>query len=154
MNKALLTSVFIFFFFSSSITAQKKRLEISKTKIGNLSPNYSKSIDLEKNDTIYYVYIGFQNLKYKSITDSKSIFLTNDSDIKGLVKDLKMALAEMNVKQNIEWKKELYALILYDFSNELYIAESPKKGSGYTTISKKEVDELIKWLESFEFGKG
>jgi hypothetical protein len=134
--------------------AQKKRVDVSKSNIGSLMSTYVKSIDLEVKDTVYYVYIGFQNEKYKTITDAKSIFLTKDVEVKALIKDLKTAVLEMETKQNIEWRKELYVLALYDFSNRLYISEKPTKGSGYTTISKKEVEELIKWLESFEFGKG
>jgi hypothetical protein len=36
----------------------------------------------------------------------------------------------------------------------LYILEKPKKGSGYTTLSKKQVEEFIFWLEKIDFGKG
>lgn len=138
--------------FSVSGKAQQKRVTILESKIGLLKPSYSKTIDLETKTTLYYLYIGFQNQKYKSITDSKSVFITNDADLKNLIKDLKMAMPEMESKQNIEWKKDLYILALYDFSDKLYFCESPKKGSGYTTISKKEVEELILWLESFQFG--
>ena len=80
--------------------------------------------------------------------------MTKDIELKGFMKDLKTAILEMETKQNIEWKRDLYILALFDFSNRLYIYERPTKGSGYTTISKKEAEELIKWLESFEFGKG
>ena len=153
MKKILFISI-LFLCYANSLMAQKKRVDVSKSNIGSLMSTYVKSIDLEVKDTVYYVYIGFQNEKYKTITDAKSIFLTKDVEVKALIKDLKTAVLEMETKQNIEWRKELYVLALYDFSNRLYISEKPTKGSGYTTISKKEVEELIKWLESFEFGKG
>jgi hypothetical protein len=139
--------------FTVSGNAQQKRVTILESKFGLLSPMYGKTIDLDTNTTNYYLYIGFQNQKYSSITDLKSVFITKDADLKALIKDLKTALIEMETKQNIEWTKDKYKLALYDFSNKLYFSESPKKGSGYTTISKKEVENLILWLESFQFGK-
>lgn len=152
MKKIILLSIFLLAF-SVSGNAQQKRVTILESKIGLLSPMYGKTIDLDSNTTNYYLYIGFQNQKYSSITDLKSVFITNDADLKVLIKDLKMALIEMETKQNIEWTKDKYKLSLYDFSNKLYFSESPKKGSGYTTISKKEVEKLIIWLESIQFGK-
>jgi hypothetical protein len=139
---------------SISIIAQNKTVNISKTTIGGLRPSYAKSINLEVKDSIYYVYIGFENEKYSTISDSKSLFLTQDVHVKAFTNDLKTAKLEMETKQNIEWKKELYGLSLFDFSDKLYILESASDGSGYTTISKKDLEELIKWLESIEFGKG
>lgn len=139
--------------FSVSGNAQKKRVTILESKIGLLSLTYGKTIDLESITTDYYLYIGFQNQKYTTITDIKYVFITNDDDLKGLIKDLKMALTEMQTKQNIEWTKELYKLTLYDFTSNLYFCESPKKGSGSTSISKKDVEKLIIWLESIEIGK-
>lgn len=153
MKKILLISL-LFLCYSNSTMAQKKRVDVSKSDIGGLMLTYAKSIDLEIKDTIYYVSVGFQNLKYKTITDVKSVFITKDIELKAFTKDLKTAIVEMETKQNIEWKKDLYVLALYDFSNRLYISERPTKGSGYTTISKKDAEELVKWLESFEFGKG
>lgn len=152
--KKLLFVLVVFLCYSNLITAQKKTVDISKVKIGFLKPSYLKTIDIEAKDTTYYVYIGFQNQKYTTITDTKSVFLTKDIEVKVFIDNLKMAMVEMETKQNIKWEKELYTLGLFDFSNRLYVFEKPTKGNGYTTISKKEVEELIKWLESFEFGKG
>jgi len=147
--------IYLLLLFSTCIYAQKKRVNLSKSTIGTISAEYTKSIDLEKNDTLYYVYCGFQNKKYSSISDIKSIFITKDEDLKSLIKDLKTAVNEMGVdKVNINWTRENYELVLYDFSNELYILEKPKKGSGYTTLSKKQVEEFIFWLEKIDFGKG
>lgn len=137
-----------------SINAQTKKIDISKLKIGAISALYAKSIDIEKNDTIFYVYLGFQNAKFKSISDMKSVFLSKDEETKNLLKDLKSALPEIGTKQSIAWKKDLYGITLYDFSNGLYFYENPSKGSGYTVIQKNDVEKLISWLESFEFGKG
>jgi hypothetical protein len=152
--KTKLLALTLLIFCATLINAQTKRIEISQLKISTISAKYTKSINIETKDTAYYVYLGFKNAKYPAITDLKSVFLSTDEDTKNLIKDLKSALPEIETKQSIEWKKDLYRLTLYDFSNGLYIYEKPSKGTGYTVISKKEVENLISWLQSFEFGKG
>jgi hypothetical protein len=134
--------------------AQKKRITISESKIGGLINSYSKSINLETNDTIYLVHSGFQNEKYKAITDIKSVSFYSKQDLQDFIKDLKNALIEMESKVSMNWKRERYSLDLFDFSNQLYLQEAPKKGSGYTLLTKKVVAEYIAWLETIDFGKG
>lgn len=134
--------------------AQKKRITISESKIGELINSYTKSINLETNDTLYLVYSGFQNEKYKTITDIKSVSFFRKEDLQEFIKDLKSALIEMESKVSMNWKRERYNLDLYDFSNQLYLQEPPKKGSGYTLLTKKVVAEYIAWLETIDFGKG
>ena len=52
-------------------------------------------------------------------------------------------------QQNIDWKRQLYSISVYDFSSSLYLFERPSKGDGHTIISKKELEKLIKIYESF-----
>lgn len=153
MKKLFFVLVFILLN-SLSITAQEKTVNISKSEIRIISLSYSKLIKLETKDTLYYVHIHFRNAEYSVLSDYKSIFFYKKEDIKEFVDNIKTAKEEIENKQNISWKKELYAIGIYDFSKSIYIYESPAKGGGFTDISKKEADKLIKWLESFEFGKG
>jgi hypothetical protein len=146
--------IIIALLFTNCFYAQKKRITISEAKIGSLTNIYSKSINLETKDTIYSVFSGFQNEEYKTITDSKYIGFTNNENLQEFIKDLKNALIEMESKVSINWKKEYYKLDLYDFSNELYLQEAPKKGKGYTLLTKNQVSEYIVWLEKIDFGKG
>ena len=104
---------FLIFFLSFSVcgylNAQTKRLSISEKQIGGVNCKYYKSIDLDKIDTVAYVYLGFQNAKYSTISDIVSIFfeLTTDStDIFDFIKDLKTALPEMGNKSSIAWNKK------------------------------------------------
>lgn len=139
--------------FAVSMNAQKKTIDVSLIKIGQISGKYSKVIDLEKNDTLSYVYLGFQNFKYKTISDIRSVFFPKQEDLKSFVEDLKTALPEVGSKQNIDWKRQLYSISVFDFSSNLYLSERPSKGDGYTIISKKELEKLIAWLETIQIGK-
>lgn len=141
----LISSIFVF--------SQTKRIEILKEEIGPLSIKYVKSINLDKGDSLYFVYIGFQNAKYTSITDIKSLGFSKDNIFKQFLKDLNIALEEMekNQKVNLDWDRSPdYKLNLYDFnSNNLYVVQGAGTG-GYTIISKKQVSELIKILARIE----
>jgi hypothetical protein len=146
--------ILIALLFANFFYAQKKRVTISESKIGGLSNSYTKSINLETKDTIYSVFSGFQNEEYKTITDIKYIAFSNNENLQEFIKDLKNVLIEMESKVSISWKREYYKLDLYDFSNELYLQEAPKKGKGYTLLTKNQVSEYIVWLETIDFGKG
>jgi hypothetical protein len=146
--------ILIALLFTNFFYAQKKRVTISESKIGGLSNSYTKSINLETKDTIYSVFSVFQNEEYKTITDIKYIAFSNNENLQEFIKDLKNVLIEMESKVSISWKREYYKLDLYDFSNELYLQEAPKKGKGYTLLTKNQVSEYIVWLETIDFGKG
>lgn len=152
MKKLLLKSL-LAILCTISMNAQKKTMDVSSIKIGQISAKYSKVIDLEKKDTISYVYLGFQNFKYRTLSDIRSVFFPKQEDLKSFVEDLKTALPEMGSKQNIDWKRQLYSISVFDFSNNLYLFERPSKGDGYTTLSKKELEKLIEWLDSIQIGK-
>lgn len=152
MKKLLLKSL-LAILCTISMNAQKKTMDVSSIKIGQISAKYSKVIDLEKKDTISYVYLGFQNFKYRTLSDIRSVFFPKQEDLKSFVEDLKTALPEMGSKQNIDWKRQLYSISVFDFSNNLYLSERPSKGDEYTTLSKKELEKLIEWLDTIQIGK-
>jgi hypothetical protein len=152
MKKLVLKSL-LAILFTVAMNAQKKTIDVSSIKIGQISGKYSKVIDLEKNDTLSYVYLGFQNFKYRTISDTRSVFFAKQEDLKSFVEDLKAALPEIGSKQNIDWKRQLYSISVYDFSSSLYLFERPSKGDGHTIISKKELEKLISWLETIQIGK-
>lgn len=128
--------------------SQKKTVKLLEAGIGPISLEYSKSIDLENQDTLFYVYLGFQNAKYTSITDIKSIFFTKDEVFKKFIQDLKIALEELekNEKIDLEWdRRPDYQLKLYSFSKDLYIIQG-KGVEGYTKLTKKQIPTLIERL--------
>ena len=147
------TLLFFFLVSSTFVFSQTKRIEILKEEVGPISVRYIKSINLDKGDTLYYIYLGFQNAKYTSITDIKSIGFTKDNIFKQFLKDLNIALEEMgkNEKVNLDWDRGPdYKLNIYDFNrNSLYVVQGTGTG-GYTILTKNQVSDLIKILSRIE----
>jgi hypothetical protein len=145
MKKVLFITLIIIPFLSFS---QKKTVNLLESKVGPISLKYSMAIDLESQDTLSYVYLGFQNAKYTSITDIKSIFFSKDDIFKQFLKDLKIALEELkkNEKTNLNWDRSPnYQLKIYDFSKNLYVFEGEGTG-GYTLLTQKNIQILIEQL--------
>lgn len=156
INPMKIISLLFTLLISSSYFSQIKTVDISDKNIGSLHCRYFKSINLDKNDTTYIVFISYQNKEYSAITDLKSIFISESDSLtfKEFIDVLKKALPEMETKTSIGWRKDKYEINLYDFSKELYLSEPLKKGKGYCTLKKADVIKLISWLESFKFGIG
>jgi len=145
---------FLIYFLSFSIYSQNKRVSISTAKIGAIDCKYAKSINLERKDTIYYTFIGFKDERYKTLDETASIMIADDKELQKLVSDLKLSLSEMDSKPDLNFTREQYKIYLFNFTELLYLYQTPSKGDGYTTLTKKEVDEFIVWLEKINFGKG
>jgi hypothetical protein len=114
-----------------SQTVEKKTL--FKSKLG-----YEIVNSIREKDTMTYFYYGFQNQKYQHITDIGSVFLSKKSDLK-LFAD---KLIEFSVKEkgtDISFADKIFKMMLYDFSEMIYIEDSKGK---YTTISKKNAKKL------------
>ena len=150
MKTKLTTLIAILFCFT--LSAQIKTINITENKINGLSCEYSKSIDLEKGDTLYYIFLGFQNANYSNIIDIKSLFFKNNTVLKQFIKDLTAGLNEMDNKAtSISWARDSYTIDKHDFSTSLYISESKGTG-GYFIFNKKSVNKLLKWLYRIDFG--
>ncbi len=140
-------------FFSLSIFGQTKRVVISKLEITNLTCEHVKLVNLDKNDTIYYISISFKNLKYSSISDYKYIYIYSRAELEIFVKDLTSALSEMGIKQNMSWDREEYSIVLNESTTKLLylFADSPR---GLISLSKKEVEKILNWVNSVKYGEG
>lgn len=145
------TTIFIIIL-SLNLHAQKKTNDLSVEEIKPfIVCKYSQVIDMDKADTSYYVYMAFQNEKYKSITDVQSVGIADSTMLADFIKDLKGALAEMDNKASqMDWDRKRYKIHKYDFSKDLYLENY--KG-GYVIINKKSTESLIAWLESIRFAK-
>jgi hypothetical protein len=137
------------------LIAQTKTIDISEFGLKGqvFLGTYAKSINLELNDTLYYIYIGFQNFKYRHMSDPRSIILTTQDDLNALIKDLKTALPEIGTKVNIDWNRKLYGISLWDYTDSLILRESPDDGDGYTFLDKQEAEKFLDWLTSIQIGK-
>lgn len=131
--------------------SQKKRVDLSSEKIGPIECKYTLAIDMDKSDTLHYISISFMNKKYTSIKDPKAILFGEIKDLNRFVDDLKKMIPEMDVKENnLEFKREAYALNKYNFSKDLFLKESGGT-EGYTSLSKGQVEKLIGWVEGLQF---
>ena len=134
--------------------AQTKRENLLSDKVGTINIKYIKSTDLDKNDIYYFVYLSFQNEKYTTITDTKSLGFKDKESLSEFVKDLNTAKTQMDLNQkvNLSWNRNNYNLKLYDFTNVLYITQSDGV-KGYCTINNNLVEKLIQLLSKIDFGK-
>jgi len=141
-------------FFVINANAQTKRIKLLDKKIGPIDILYQKSVDLENEDSLYLVYLSFQNAKYYRITDIRGIAFLDSSRLTEFINDLKSALKQMELGEKIQmnWSRTIYELDLYDWTKKLSL-ESKKDGNGYILIDKKIVSKLISTLLSINFGK-
>jgi hypothetical protein len=116
MKTSIILTTITLFISASVAQAQTKRVSISEVKGGAISAEHIKSINLESGDTLSYVYMGFQNSKYTTITDIVSIMISNSETLEQMVSDLEAAIPEIKSGTDIRWKREDYDLTLYDFS--------------------------------------
>lgn len=138
---------------SISVSAQVKRDKFLEKYAGNLKITYQRTIDLEKEDTRYSVFLSFQNDKYKTLTDIKVIGLYSVADIEACVKDMKSVFKQMfsGEKTNMDWTRDKYKITLYDFTTSMYFAEA--KSGGYTIMPKRAVADFIEIISTIDFGK-
>lgn len=129
--------------------AQKKTVVVSDLRIGYTHLEKAISIDLDKGDSLKYIYISFKNDKYKSITDIKSVILTNEEDYNQFRTDMKLATQEMSTGSNINWARDAYTLSVYDFTNTVYLSDKRRLGS--TQLYKKNLNKITQWLDANEF---
>lgn len=147
MKKILFAAIVVVIGLTSN--SQEKKIILSQAKVGSVKCEYKKVTDLENSIRGLHVSFVFQNEKYKNITDTKVIVFLVESEngpssVTDFLKDIKAAFKEMDTKQDISWDRKDYSLNLYDFSKLLYLY----KDKGYTTLSKKEVEKMINWIES------
>lgn len=143
----------LLFIMSLQLYSQKTTTTIYDDKIGTISCKFSRTIDLSNSDTSYYVYCGFQNQKYSSITDLGSVFITDQKGLLKIIEELKGCLKYMDDKSNnysvdlVSYGEVSGSLTLYDFSKNLYVTDRSDLLPKYTTLNKKKVIKWISWLE-------
>ncbi|MFN7913427.1 MAG: hypothetical protein ACK5QC_16505 [Bacteroidota bacterium] len=135
---------------------QTQKIVINKKdiKIGNViqqSCSYNADVNLETNDTSYYVIISFKNLKYPNISDYKSIifFKSNADDFFKFKQDYTKAIEVMESENETSFTGTNYRLVSGRKMIYLYnISES--EPPGYSAIYKKTVNKLKEWLDIIE----
>ncbi len=132
--------------------AQKITQKILKAEVGHFDCNYSRVIDKGTDDTAYYVFMGFQNLKYSSIVDTKSLFFTKKEHFEKFIADLDSAALYINNKSvEINWEGGDYSIYKWTDAKTLYVYEMDTEG--YTSLNEKQLTQLLVWLKQIDFGK-
>lgn len=132
---------------SCSLFCQKKTIDISEAKIGELRCKHRKTFDVDKGDTLRFIFIGFQNAEYSSITDIHSIiFDTNEDslDVLQFISDLKNAVTELQNKSNMDWNRKIYSLSINKTIPSISLSKTNDRG--YCWIHKNQAIKLIAWL--------
>ena len=137
---------------SVSLSAQVKRDNFIDKFAGNLKITYQRISNLDNGDTKYYVFLSFQNINNRLI-DIKTVALFSIADMEVCVKDMKSVFRQMSTseKVNMDWTRDKYKITLYDFTNKMHFTE-PRTG-GSTTISKRNVSDLLEIMSTIDFGK-
>jgi len=149
LNLKLITFTLLFGMLINPIFSQKVKNELGKIKLmGFSSIRYEQGIDLDKGDTLTYLYMGYQNSEYTTITDIQSIMFTKKSDVESFITDIKKIVEFMGDKKEISFDRDKYFLKLYDFdSKRLRVGKDYKKT---TVVFEKNVRKLIVWLEGLD----
>jgi hypothetical protein len=155
MKKTILTIATMLFVLGAK--AQTKTNTVTKTKIGNLTEvSYQEFIDLKKEDTTRYVYLGFRNAEYTYLSDWAGIYLWNPNEdttvVSDFVKDLQLAIDNLGITMWNE-QKHYRISISEKLPRMIFLgcgSDDNKRGA-YTTISRKNAEELIQWLNTTHF---
>ena len=104
LNLKLITFTLLFGMLINPIFSQKVKNELGKIKLlGSSSVRYEQRIDLDKGDTLTYLYMGYQNSEYTTITDIQSIMFTKKSDVESFITDIKKIVEFMGDKKEISF---------------------------------------------------
>lgn len=131
MKKLLLGALLLLSIVSFCQTTEIKT--IFKSDFG-----YEISNSITKQGITTYFYWGYQNQEYKHITDIGSIFITKKVNLK-LFAD---KLSEFSKKErgvNISFNNAKFSILLYDFSEMIYVEDNRGK---YMTLSKNSAKKL------------
>jgi len=133
-----------------SLQAQIKKTVLIDKEVGQVHFKYEKLIDLDKKDTVYMVWIGFQDRSYQTFIDIKSIAIYDIDTMEAFIKDLKAAADQLGTKETFFYYRDSYRLSVE--KNNPWLTIEDKDGRGYNYLTKKQVSKLIGILDTFTFG--
>lgn len=130
--------------------SQTTKTTISKIKVAmwwGIKGEFTRTIDLNTNDTAYYVYMSYQNRRYQHIVDIGSIMIWDQKTLTKFRNRMYECTKYMNYRrQNIRFNHNDYELYVTDHSRNLYF-NSPR-GDEYTYLGKVYIIKLLKWLNT------
>ena len=129
--------------------AQRKTVTVSELRTGNNHLVKAMSINFDTGDTTKYIYVSFRNSKYKTIVDMESFMLSNAEEYNRFRKDIIFANSEKSTGSSMNWSRDNYAIMVYDFTNTVYLCSKSLRAS--TQLYKKDLSKMIDWLNNNEF---
>ena len=138
--KKIITTIAIIM--SLQVMAQEKTVTVSELRLGYTNLKKQHKINLETNDTTTYTYISYKNEKYRTITDIQVIIF---DDLQQFRNDLESSID--NIRSNVNWSRDKYNIICYDFTSEIYLYS---KRSKYVSLTKKQAIKIIDWIDKLK----
>lgn len=139
--------LFYFLLLPELLVAQKVSITLSSQRIPPFDCKYYYDSEAGK-DTVYHVYCSFQNMKYQTIVDIGSVYLTDSSELHELISDIDKMIPLMGAEASID--KGAYRLwTTTTFPNWMYIED----GKQYTMISRKNLAKWRAWLGTIKLPK-
>jgi hypothetical protein len=135
--------IIVFFFNISNLFSQSITNKLLSKNIGMyFDCSLNEKIDLEVNDTTYYLFCSFQNMNYSMITDIGSIFCGNVVCMEDLLIDLKKINELYNQNPAIEYKVNSGGCSIELRNKNIYIYDKDK----FTYLTPKYLLKYIEWL--------
>lgn len=137
MKKLLLSLLLVVASYSTFAQTTTERKTLFKSKYG-----YEIIQSVSNGDTTKYFAFSYQNMAYKTITDTGIILFTKKADLQSFVDKLE----EFSNKEkgvDLSYSDKEYRLNLISSSNNIFIHDSKGKYTiAYKSILKKMLEEL------------
>lgn len=143
MKNVLLVTAMLFMMGSY---AQEKTEALNEKKIGWVTLTHYRVTD--ESGSNEYIYISYQNLKYKHITDWGGFILSERDQLNTFASDITKCKDFISTGEKAGFRIQggKYTLNIYDFAQGvIYITDTDK---AYTSIEGDEIQMIIDWLSS------
>jgi hypothetical protein len=128
----------------------KKTITVKKTKIGPFDCMYQGIVYINQpEDTSFYIWIGYDNLKYQSIHDVHSRYFSVDDKKSLELKEFACYLdsARNTSGQDVSWN---YLIHTYDFTKDISISDQE---GAYNYLTVGQAGRMIAWINSLDINK-
>lgn len=134
--------------FVLAVSAQEHRETVSNVKAGTLTCKHEKVTSAS--GTKDYVYVFYQNGKYKNIVDIGGFMLISPAEVAKLIEDMKACRDFIDTYKSGSYSvsNDLYKLNVYDFAKtSLYITDND---GAYTSITRDQITTVLTWLDTIK----
>jgi len=122
---------------------------LSKKRIGPFICEHQAIVYLNNpKDTIFYIYVGYNNFKYNEIIDIHSSMFRIENkksdDLKKFCDALKSA--QTSIGKDVKWLEEHNTIVrTYDFTRDIYIGDFE---DAYNYMTSAQANKFIEWVSA------